>query len=413
MQKYRTIVVILLVSLWVSACQGMVQTVTATPTDTPTPIPTSTLTPTSTATPFPTSTLTPTPIPLPISLTSQVAPLCESAFSAKVVSKPLEGHIMVMKKDMYETNAQWQYSYLLPYHTAQAATDVKSVFCIQESRSQTSTYNDKQPAYRLKWNIRVIEFPSGDVLASQTLLGEAPPFIKFNSGPGYGRPPTKQLVTWVMKNLEDKTVFFIGESVSMLAFSPDSQYLVAANGRVNNVSYSGITFPAKIFIIDVATGKVTHTLSGHTDSVTHLTISGDGQLLASSSMVNAQSSETLIKFWDMNSGQNLHTIKIKGLATDLKFSPDNKTLAVSFYDKTPLIDVSSGKIVNENDPSSNSPYDPSFGGQGWETAQRLNIIDPNSQATVSSSLFILSPDGTLLAEGSKSGFIKIWMVPSP
>ncbi len=413
MKRYKYTVVMLLVSILTTACQGVIQTVAPTNTATSTSIPTATSTFTPTATPYPTDTPTPTPAPLPISLGSQAAPLCEAAFSGKVVNKPLLGPVMVMKKNMYDADTEWKYSYLLPYHTAQTAADVKSIFCIQETRSQALSYTDKQPGYRLKWDIRVIEFPGGDVLSSQTLNGETPPSVKFNSGPGYGRPPTDQLVAWVMKNLDDKTVFFIGESVSVLTFSPDNEYLAAANGRRNKVVYSGTTFPAKIFIINIATGEIIHTLTGHTDSITHMVISSDGRFLASSSMVNVQTSETLVKIWDMKSGRNVHTMKIAGIATELAFSPDNNILAVSFWDKTPLIDVTTGKIVNEDDPASNSPYNYSLGEQGWETAQRMNIIDPNSQSTVDSSLFILSPNGKFLAEGSKSGFIKIWTVPPP
>jgi len=412
MKNYKYAVVILLVLILASACQNVAQTVTPTNATIVTTLPpTATSTFIPTATPHPTNTPTSTPIPLPTSLVSQIAPICELAFSGKIINKPLPGPVMVMKKNTYETNAQWQYSYLLPYHTAQTATDVKSIFCIQEARSQTVSYNDKQPGYRLKWDIRVVEFPSGDVLASQTLNGETPPRVKFNSGPGYGRPPTDQLVTWVMKNIEDKTVFFIGESVTMLTFSMDNEYLAVANGRRNNVVYSGTTFSAKIFIINIATGEITHTLTGHTDSITHMAISSDGRLLVSSSMVNAQTSETLVKIWDMKTGRNLHSIKIHGIATELTFSSDNNILAVSFWDKTPLINVATGKIINDDDPASNSPYNYLFGEPGWEAAQRMHIIDPNSQSTVNSSLFILSPNGNFLAEGSKSGFIKIWTVP--
>jgi WD40 repeat protein len=410
MKKHNEVLAILfLISIFATACQNITPTTTI-------PVKTSTSTSFPTVTsPPPTPTFTPTPIPPPESLASQVSPQCETAFSATVSNKKPAGPVLVMLKRTYEADTDWHYSYLLRYHTAQAAADVKTIFCIQESRNQSTSYQDGEAGYRLKWDVRVVEMESGLVIGSQSFNGENAPGVKFNSGPGYGRPPFDQLVRWVTDNVEDPSVFFIGESVSALTFSPDGKFLVAANGRVNGVVYSGTTFPAKIFIINMENGEVL-TLSGHNDSITQLAISSDSTMLASSHMINKTTppTESLIKIWDLNSGREINSTKVEGIITGLGFSPDKSTLAVLLWDKTPLIEIESGKTISDDEPNSRSFFINSLEmEQGWDMAQQMNIIAPGSEMSSDGSFFILSPNEDFLVEGSRNGFIKIRKVMIP
>jgi WD40 repeat protein len=96
-----------------------------------------------------------------------------------------------------------------------------------------------------------------------------------------------------------------------------------------------------IKIIDVATGKVVKTLSGHTNLVNNLAIAPAQDLLASGSY------DSTINLWHISKGKlwrslTGHTDKILGLAT----SPDGKLLASVSRDKTIRIwDVETGKTL--------------------------------------------------------------------
>jgi hypothetical protein len=70
------------------------------------------------------------------------------------------------------------------------------------------------------------------------------------------------------------------------------------------------------------TGEPIHTLEGHTDFVTHVAISPDGKLLASSSY------DQTVKIWDLASGEPLRTLKGHSFFVEkLAFSPDGERLA--------------------------------------------------------------------------------------
>lgn len=78
---------------------------------------------------------------------------------------------------------------------------------------------------------------------------------------------------------------------------------------------------------DIETGKVLHTLEGHSFSVLSLAFSADGKLLASGSGIYGR--EGQIKLWDVATGRLLRevTLPTSGLVFSLSFSPDGKSIA--------------------------------------------------------------------------------------
>jgi WD40 repeat protein len=77
-----------------------------------------------------------------------------------------------------------------------------------------------------------------------------------------------------------------------VVFSPDGR--TVASQSDNNA----------IHLIDVATGKVLQTLTGHTDFVTSIAFSRDGHTLVSGSNDNT------IKLWDVTTGKLLNTFGV-------------------------------------------------------------------------------------------------------
>ena len=126
--------------------------------------------------------------------------------------------------------------------------------------------------------------------------------------------------------------------IGEITLSSDGKILLVAAGD------------GKIRFVDLNTGEVKRTLTGHTNMVYIATFSPDEKLLASSSR------DRTARIWDVATGKELHTLG--GFRCSVKavgFSPDGRTLAASGNDgMLKLWDVKSGKelksLVHRDSP---------------------------------------------------------------
>ncbi len=102
-----------------------------------------------------------------------------------------------------------------------------------------------------------------------------------------------------------------GDKVTGVCFSRDEKSLFSAGGD-NAVRQW-----------DVTTGKLLRELTGHEFCFHRMAISPDGQLLAAA----GGSADCRVYLWDAVTGKLLDEIKGESAISDLKFSPDSKTLA--------------------------------------------------------------------------------------
>ena len=101
-----------------------------------------------------------------------------------------------------------------------------------------------------------------------------------------------------------------------IAFSKDGDSVFIGDGEGNVYRYDSIS------------GTLLQTLQGHTLSVSVITISPDGNLVASTAGGD-------VKIWDAQSGELLVTIEAHGSSIwSMKFSPDSRRLATSSGDGT-------------------------------------------------------------------------------
>jgi WD40 repeat protein len=111
-----------------------------------------------------------------------------------------------------------------------------------------------------------------------------------------------------------------------LAFSPDGKVLAAADAD------------SKVRLVDVQTGKVLHTLEGHTAVAFAVAFAPDSKTLVSGSF------DETARVWDVQSGKHLQTLQSgKGGVKAAAFSPDGKLLATG-ADELALWDTGSWQL---------------------------------------------------------------------
>jgi serine/threonine protein kinase len=156
-----------------------------------------------------------------------------------------------------------------------------------------------------------------------------------------------------------------GGWVRAVVFLSDRQIITA--GQDKNIK-----------IIDIATGKVLKTLSGHTNLINNLAIATASDLLVSGSYDNT------VNLWQISTGKLLrsqtgHTDKIWGLA----ISSDGKQVISASRDKTVKI---------------------------WDvkTGENLKTLEHPSAVTC----VLVTPDGKRVISGSNDNLIRVWDLDS-
>ncbi|KZP12137.1 WD40 repeat-like protein, partial [Athelia psychrophila] len=217
--------------------------------------------------------------------------------------------------------------------------------------------------------------------------------------------------------------------VSSVAMSPDGEHVAsgaddiriwdARTGGLADVTPSSGDQTMRIW--DARTGQlVAGPFKGHTDSVSSVTFSPDGERVASGSK------DKTIRVWDARTGKlvvgwvNCHTFDVASVT----FSPDNELIASSSGDKTICIwDARTGKRVagpfkGHTDWVRSVTFSPdgkcvASGSQDrtirvWDTRTGDLVAGPFEGHTDWVISVAFSPDGKWVASGSKDQTIRIW-----
>ncbi|MEW6609636.1 MAG: WD40 repeat domain-containing protein [bacterium] len=124
----------------------------------------------------------------------------------------------------------------------------------------------------------------------------------------------------IVKNLNVKQVLTHQYDVFSIAFSPDGSQLA-----------TGGILDGRVSIWDAHSGKLIRVISDQAGSVEVLTYSPDGKyLVAGRGFVKRIKGNTALNIWNAKTGQLVNNISEPRNVMTLKFSPDQKYLAVGF-----------------------------------------------------------------------------------
>ncbi len=198
-------------------------------------------------------------------------------------------------------------------------------------------------------------------------------------------------------------------SVTSVTFSPDGKVL--ASGSEDKT----------VCIYDTNSGTLIKKLKEHTGSVTSVTFSPDGKVLASGSWDN-----TVCLFSVIN-GKLIKKLKEHtGSVTSVTFSPDGKVLASGSEDKTVCIyDTNSGTLIKKLKEHTGSVTSVTFSPDGkvlasgsWDNTVCLfsvingKLIKKLKEHTSSVTSVTFSPDGKIIASGSRDNTVCLFNINS-
>ncbi|MCS7287042.1 MAG: DUF1080 domain-containing protein [Anaerolineae bacterium] len=255
-------------------------------------------------------------------------------------------------------------------HGPEYAFEVNTLACVKEGRDRVATYTPGNiPGYRLIWNVRLVRWPNGEVLAEKTLMGYDPPsvYVGVPTSAVYGRPPEIDLMEWLSSFRLWRDIIVVVPAYRDMAFSPDGKTLVS--------------------------------------------ISETGEM----------------RFWQVADGTLLRSRFIDGLVEfKASFSPDLTMVACVDYHSVSLYRVSDGRFLSTFSAPLEGieirPYSLTFSPDGillavgwsdskariWRVSDSSLLLTLKHESEVHSLAF--SPDGTILASGAKDGSIRLWRV---
>lgn len=139
-------------------------------------------------------------------LREQAQQVCARALQASVpaTAGSAKPSVLAMRNKDDETTPAggrvWIREYLQSPQEAKLASEVRSLVCINETRTLVGTYQQSNSrAYRRDWEARLVSWPDGAILRMRKFDGEPPPQERSLTSRTdvYGNEPTKALKDWL------------------------------------------------------------------------------------------------------------------------------------------------------------------------------------------------------------------------
>lgn len=199
--------------------------------------------------------------------------------------------------------------------------------------------------------------------------------------------------------------------INNLAIAPASDLLVS--GSYDNT----------VNLWQISTGKLLRSQTGHTDKIWGLAISPDGKQVVSASR------DKTVRVWDVKTGENLKTLQHPAGVTCVLITPDGKRVISGSTDNLIRVwDLTSAKKLFELSEhkdmigaiaiTSDGKYLFSGGKDGqnsirlWNLQTKSSIWNLIGHTDLVTSL-VITPDNLQLISGSQDKNINIWQIPKP
>ncbi|KAL6973122.1 autophagy protein 16, interacts with Atg12p-Atg5p, partial [Sarracenia purpurea var. burkii] len=237
-------------------------------------------------------------------------------------------------------------------------------------------------------------------------------FFEYNSGKLVSGGQDRTIKMWdTNTGLLNRSLYGCLGSVLDLTVTHDNKSVIAASSSNN------------LYVWDVSSGRMHHTLTGHTDKVCAVDVSK----VSSRHVVSAAYDRT-IKVWDLQKGYCTNTIIFPSNCNALCFSMDGQTICSGHVDgNLRLWDIQTGKLLSEVAAHSLAvtSISPSRNGNVILTSGRdnlHNLFDIRSLEVCGTlrasgnrmasnwSRSCISPDDNYVAAGSADGSVYIWSV---
>jgi WD40 repeat protein len=230
-------------------------------------------------------------------------------------------------------------------------------------------------------SISVVDFQDGQLLRLlDTQIQLLPLSVTFTAdgrqlldGTGAGA-----LISWNFSSgRPGPTIAAHDKSVSAISVSPDGTLLASAS------------WDQTIRLWNLANGQPGKVLTGHTANIYTVAFSPNGRMLASGSL------DLTVRLWDVSTGQELRRIDLGKLGPFLIPGSNDEISAVAFSPN--------GKILACSDQRATIKL--------FEvaTGEELRTLEGHTQDVES---LAFSPDGHMLASGSYDRSIRLWDIPS-